>query len=199
MGASWIQKEIQCDSNGLFVPRGSSLSITLSQLRSRERKSVEKLLEDKYKLTPAGEDQLASCHEYWSKAVEGIKTFLSGIRCNPHQSINLVQGSLELLILSILHKKSLTQSEIQREISHNSNGLFNPRRNSISTILKRLEKRHEVTTIFIRSDSGATPTRYQLMTAGNKRWRKGHKYWCKAIEGIEPFLCERIPQETSTK
>jgi len=85
-----------------------------------------------------------------------------------------------------MSKGPLRPSAIQSEIKFRSGGLFNPKRSSILTALRRLGEALDVDNI--PSATGKIVTHYKLTRAGQERLSEQSKYWRQAMKGIDLFL-----------
>lgn len=101
---------------------------------------------------------------------------------------NLISGTIDLLVLSILNKKDCYAYEISKTISNNSNGLLNVSLNTVYTVTYKLEKENMVSEYSILVGRKRTRVYYHLEPSGKEYLRQLSADYYKMSEGVKNIL-----------
>jgi PadR family transcriptional regulator PadR len=106
----------------------------------------------------------------------------------PHQDRDLLQGTLDLLVLRTLSLQPLHGYGVVRRLTQVTRGAFRFNAGSVFPALYRLEREG-----FLDADWGETENRrrakyYSLTRAGRKKLAEERRHWTRASLAIERVL-----------
>lgn len=101
---------------------------------------------------------------------------------------NLISGTIDLLVLSILNKKDSYAYEISKTILNNSDGLLDISINSVYTVLYKLEKENLASEYTTLVGKKRTRVYYHLEPAGKEYFNLLSKDYFKISEGVKKLL-----------
>ncbi len=100
------------------------------------------------------------------------------------EKTELVQGSLDMLILKTLDRGSMHGYAIAQSIQRASNGLLTVEEGSLYPALHRMQRRGWIEAQWGLSQSNRKAKYYQLTAAGRARLRVEIKQWKRLMEAI---------------
>ena len=107
---------------------------------------------------------------------------------------DLLQGTLDLLVLQVLTQGPLHGWAISKEIYLLSNEALNVTQGSMYPALHRLEDGGDVTAEWRTSEQGRRAKYYALTTQGRKRLRDEMAGWRRFTEAVEGVLVRCHPK-----
>jgi PadR family transcriptional regulator PadR len=103
------------------------------------------------------------------------------------KDLDLLQGTLDILVLRALSWKPMHGYAIVRFIKENSRGAFDVKDGALYTALHRLEERECVESEWGRSDKGKRARFYSITTAGRRALRAeaaNFERYAAAVRGV---------------
>ncbi|OXS77468.1 PadR family transcriptional regulator [Domibacillus enclensis] len=97
----------------------------------------------------------------------------------------IMKGSIDILLLSLLHQKDMYGYEMVKALKKNSNELYNMSEGTLYPALKRLEKKGWIQFYWELSDSGTRRKYYRMTEEGKKELNKKLQDWQKVSELIK--------------
>ncbi|WP_036199874.1 PadR family transcriptional regulator [Ureibacillus sinduriensis] len=89
----------------------------------------------------------------------------------------VMKGSIDILLLSLLSKVDMYGYEIVKTLKENSNNLYNMSEGTLYPALKRLEKKKLLHSYWEDSESGGRRKYYRITADGKKELSKKLKDW----------------------
>ncbi|MBE5938283.1 MAG: PadR family transcriptional regulator [Lachnospiraceae bacterium] len=111
---------------------------------------------------------------------------------------NLISGTLDLLVLSLLKQKDTYAYEISKDILNYSEGLLELSLNSIYTVLYKFEKENMVTEYSILVGRKRTRIYYHLEPLGEEYLDALSKDYFRISEGVNKVLHSAANPENET-
>ncbi|MGG6447380.1 PadR family transcriptional regulator [Pseudobacillus badius] len=97
----------------------------------------------------------------------------------------IMKGSIDILLLSLLAKKDMYGYEIVKTLKKNSSEHYNMSEGTLYPALKRLEKKGWISFYWESSDLGGRRKYYQIMDDGKKELSRKLRDWQKVSELIK--------------
>jgi PadR family transcriptional regulator, regulatory protein PadR len=98
--------------------------------------------------------------------------------------LDLLKGTLPLLVLSVLRERELYGYEIAQQIRERSGDLFTPSEGSIYPTLHRLEREGALSAAWRSSDVGPRRRYYRITPAGERLHAEAAREWETIASGI---------------
>jgi PadR family transcriptional regulator PadR len=117
-----------------------------------------------------------------------------GEKMPPLEKTDLLQGTLDMLILKVVALGPIHGYGISQRIRQISNEVLNVPQGSLYPALHRLEKRGWVTAEWGQSENGREAKFYQLSRQGRKQLHKEEETWERLAEAVRLILGS-APQE----
>ena len=105
---------------------------------------------------------------------------------------DVIQGTLDLLILKTLSLEPMHGFGIARRIEQVSRGVFKVNPGSLLTALKRLERDALVDAEWRQSASGRRARYYSLTRAGRRRFEAESEDWRRRAGAVARLLAARV-------
>lgn len=112
----------------------------------------------------------------------------------PLEKTDLLQGTLDMLILKVVALGPIHGYGISQRIRQISNEVLNVPQGSLYPALHRLEKRGWLTAEWGQSENGREAKFYQLSRQGRKQLNKEEETWQRLAEAVRLILGS-APQE----
>ena len=109
---------------------------------------------------------------------------------NRDQKVDLLRGTLDLLILRILELRPLHGVAIAERISQVTGGTFNVRAGSLFPALHRLEQEGWIAGAWSTTEHDRRVKSYTLTTAGRKQLGTEKRQWERIVEAMAQVLDE---------
>jgi transcriptional regulator len=106
----------------------------------------------------------------------------------PPGSTDVIQGTLDLLILKALSLEPMHGFGIARRIEQTSQGVFKVNPGSLLTAFQRLERAGHVDAEWRQSDSGRRAKYYRLTRAGRRQFEVETADWQRRAAAIARLL-----------
>ena len=106
----------------------------------------------------------------------------------PEQSANLLQGTLDLLILKALALQEMHGLGISRRIEQITNGTFQVKPGSLFPALHRMEQAGWLTSSWGESENKRRARYYRLTKAGHNQLRTEQEQWNRVAVAIASAL-----------
>lgn len=100
----------------------------------------------------------------------------------------LLKGSIDILLLSIISKKDTYGYEIVKSLSEKNNELYNMSEGTLYPALKRLESKTFITSYWGNSEQGGRRKYYNITESGKKELEKKITEWKALYNLIQPCL-----------
>ncbi|MBU7592811.1 PadR family transcriptional regulator [Metabacillus halosaccharovorans] len=97
----------------------------------------------------------------------------------------IMKGSIDILILSLLSKKEMYGFEIVKTLKANSNDLYNMSEGTLYPALKRLEKKEWIESYWEDSQYGGRRKYYKIIDSGKKELSRKLVEWKKVNDLIK--------------
>lgn len=97
----------------------------------------------------------------------------------------IMKGSIDILLLSLLSKRDMYGYEIVKTLKENSNELYNMSEGTLYPALKRLEKKELIQSYWESSATGGRRKYYRIMDCGKKELIKKLGEWKKINDLIK--------------
>lgn len=111
-----------------------------------------------------------------------------GVKKPPANSVNLLRGTLDLLILRTLELQQLHGLGISDRIERVSNGTFQVKPGSLFPALHRMEEAGWLTSSWGGSENNRKAKYYRLTKAGRKRLEAETEQWNRISFGVDSIL-----------
>lgn len=98
--------------------------------------------------------------------------------------LDLLKGTLPLLVLGVLRDEELYGYEIAQRIRDRSGDLFAPSEGSLYPVLHRLEREGALTATWRASELGPRRRYYAITPAGQALFADASREWASASAGI---------------
>lgn len=106
----------------------------------------------------------------------------------PPGNTDVIQGTLDLLILKALSLEPMHGFGIARRIEQTSQGVFKVNPGSLLTAFQRLERAGHVDAEWRQSDSGRRAKYYRLTRAGRRQFEVETADWQRRVAAIARLL-----------
>ena len=106
----------------------------------------------------------------------------------------LLQGTLDLLVLKILALEPLHGWGISERIQQISDDVFQVNQGSLYPALQRLKRKGWITSEWRRTENNRRARYYSLTRAGEKQLGREEEAWARASEAVNRIL-EAAPQD----
>ena len=103
-------------------------------------------------------------------------------------STNLLQGTLDLLILKVLVLEPLHGLGISRRIAQVTGGTFDVKPGSLFPALHRMEEAGWLAAVWGQSENGRKAKFYSLTASGKKQLKQGASEWRRISEAMSSAL-----------
>ncbi|WNQ11390.1 helix-turn-helix transcriptional regulator [Paenibacillus aurantius] len=100
----------------------------------------------------------------------------------------MLKGTIDLLLLSVLNKKENYGYEISRTIKERTKGVFEIQEATLYLSLKRLEKQGAVTSYWGSESHGGRRKYYSVTDEGRKLLDQYTQEWKQTVDIVDPFL-----------
>ncbi len=104
------------------------------------------------------------------------------------QKADLLQGTLELLVLRLLRSGSLNGWDIMQRIQLVSGDVLSVTPGALYPALHRLEERGLISAVWATSDNNRKAKFYQLTTSGRKQLDAQRKQWERFSGAVDMIL-----------
>lgn len=101
---------------------------------------------------------------------------------------DLLQGTLDMLVLKVLSLEAMHGWGISERIQEISRGVFQVNQGSLYPALQRLKRKGLVTGEWRRTENNRRARYYELTTAGRRQLREEEKSWERATEAVNRIL-----------
>ncbi|MGR6899480.1 PadR family transcriptional regulator [Rummeliibacillus sp. BSL5] len=91
----------------------------------------------------------------------------------------IMKGSIDILLLSLIHAKDMYGYEIVKTLKENSNELYSMSEGTLYPALKRLEKKEWIESYWVQSESSARRKYYRITDDGSKVVKRKLQEWEK--------------------
>jgi PadR family transcriptional regulator PadR len=105
-----------------------------------------------------------------------------------HQSTDVIQGTLDLLILKTLSLQPMHGFGIARRIEQVSRGVFKVNPGSLLTALQRLERAGWLDAAWRQTENSRRAKFYTLTKAGRKRLDAEAEGWSRRVSAVARLL-----------
>ncbi len=105
-----------------------------------------------------------------------------------HQSTDVIQGTLDLLILKTVSLQPMHGFGIARRIEQVSRGVFKVNPGSLLTALQRLERGGWLDAAWQRTENSRRAKIYTLTAAGRKRLDAEAEGWTRRVSAVARLL-----------
>jgi PadR family transcriptional regulator PadR len=103
-------------------------------------------------------------------------------------STDVIQGTLDMLILKMLRLEPMHGFGIARRIEQVSRGVFKVNPGSLLTAFQRLERAGWLDSEWRRTDSGRRAKYYALTRAGRKQLDIETEHWARRVSAVARLL-----------
>jgi len=107
-------------------------------------------------------------------------------------STDVIQGTLDMLILKMLRLEPMHGFGIARRIEQVSRGVFKVNPGSLLTAFQRLERAGWLDSEWRRTDSGRRAKYYALTRAGRKQLDIETEHWTRRVSAVARLLKAEI-------
>ncbi|WP_047982809.1 PadR family transcriptional regulator [Ornithinibacillus californiensis] len=101
---------------------------------------------------------------------------------------DLMRGSIDILLLSLIAKKDTYGYEIVKDLREYSNEIYNMSEGTLYPALKRLEKKNWIESYWGDSDTGGRRKYYRITVDGEKELRAKANEWFQVSDLINVCL-----------
>ena len=106
----------------------------------------------------------------------------------PKPTLELLKGTLDLLILRTLDLRPMHGSAIAERISQVTNGAFQVKAGSLFPALHRLEQEGWIEGVWQESAEGRRVRSYTLTRAGRRQLAAEQKTWARTVQAMTALL-----------
>jgi transcriptional regulator len=114
---------------------------------------------------------------------------------SPLENVDLLQGTLDMLILKVVALGPIHGYGISQRIRQISKEVINVQQGSLYPALHRLEKRGWLAADWGESENGRQAKFYRLSAKGQRQLRAEERTWKRLEEAIGLILGSTAPQE----
>lgn len=118
----------------------------------------------------------------------GRRVAHEGTHVAPPPSTDVIQGTLDLLVLKALSLEPMHGFGIARRIEQTSQGVFKVNPGSLLTAFQRLERAGYVDAEWRQSESGRRAKYYRLTRAGRRQFEVENADWQRRVAAISRLL-----------
>lgn len=105
-----------------------------------------------------------------------------------HSTTDLIQGTLDMLILKALSLEPMHGFGISRRIEQTSRGVFKVNPGSLLVAFQRLERAGLIDAEWRQSDKGRRAKFYTLTRAGRKQFDRETASWTRRVSAVARLL-----------
>ena len=109
----------------------------------------------------------------------------------PSSRVEIVQGTLDMLVLEVLKTEKLHGYAIREAITSRSENFLHVEEGSLYPCLYRMERRGWITSESGRSENNRPARYYSITRTGREELRRQHKSWEASVEAVNMVFLQK--------